>query len=330
MRFSLSLFASLMMSFFTVLSAGAVVYGDNDMDYIFDLSASEAKMSAPVAAMIETSSLNQLMISGTGESLRDRIWSAFAIPGGDSNGRRRLCPDIKFLDEIAIGTCSGVLIAPDKIATAAHCIAGENDQEYLKSYSWVFNYKDPLNISRTNIYRPIAIELRLQSHVRIYESYERKLANEERKKIGLSAMGPDQMDFTPYLDVAVVRLDRPVEGIIPATIDFSIQEPGNQLTMIGHPIGLPQKITRNGVLVENIGRSYSTTTLDTVKGNSGGPVFNAQTGHLVGLMVNQGIQYAFSMDRKDRCYRLISYDEQETDRKNLSGFMNISLIAPAL
>lgn len=311
-------------------SAFAVVYGPNDMENVDQLSALEERMSAPVAAMIDSQKLHDLIKEGKGDILRRRIWEAFGIPGGDSEGRRKICPDVKFLEEITIGTCSGVLIAPDKIATAAHCITGGTTEEYLKSYSWVFNYNDPENVNAQDIYRPIALVLRQEHHVALRESYERKLANEERKKLGYSLLGPDVMDFNPYLDVAVVQLDRPVKGIKPATIDFTPLTPQTPLTMIGHPIGLAKKITRNGVVVESIGKSYTTTTLDTVKGNSGGPVFHAQTGNLVGLMVNQGLQYAFSMDRKDRCYRLTSYPESETEPKNLSGFMSISLIAPAL
>lgn len=96
--------------------------------------------------------------------------------------------------------------------------------------------------------------------------------------------------------------------------------------MIGHPMGLSKKITRGGKVVESLSPHYMTTTLDTVKGNSGGPVFNAQTGALVGLIVNQGIQYAFTLDRKQGCYRLPNYSEEERNPKNLSGYMNAQLL----
>ncbi len=181
-----------------------LLYGNNDQSAIDQLSPLERRMSEPVAAMIDAETMENLEEH---LPLADKIWQVFAIPGGNANGARRLCSDVKFLDELAIGT---------------------------------------------------------------------------------------------------------------------------QLTTIGHPMGLPKKITRNGLVMGKIGDHYLTTTLDAVKGNSGGPVFNADTGALIGLIVNQGIQHAFSMDRKERCYRLTQYPENQTEAKNMSGVMNISLIEDVL
>ncbi len=306
------------------LNSFAVIYGANDMAPITGLTVLEEKMSKPVAAMIPNSELQNW--EQNGKTLSEMIWSIFAIPGGNAEGRRKVCADVSYLNELALGTCSGVLIAPNKIATASHCILGGSSEDYLKSFSWVFNYESPSDLIPENIYRPTAIELQITEHVRIFESPERQAVNEERKKLGLPPLGPDMMDFTPYLDVAIVRLDRSVKGIEPPHVDLNLQYPGTELTMIGHPMGLSKKITRGGKVVESLSPHYMTTTLDTVKGNSGGPVFNAQTGALVGLIVNQGIQYAFTLDRKQGCYRLPNYSEEERNPKNLSGYMNAQLL----
>lgn len=305
----------------------AVIYGNNDQSAIDQLSPLERRMSEPVAAMIDAETMENLEEH---LPLADKIWQVFAIPGGNANGARRLCSDVKFLDELAIGTCSGVLIAPDLLATASHCVLGDSDQDFLNRFRWVFRYHQGEAIDPHNVYRAIAIEKKLIQHVKIFESPELMATNEERKKLGLAPLPPDQMDFTPYRDITVVRLDRSVQHIQPAIIDFSAQAIGTQLTTIGHPMGLPKKITRNGLVMGKIGDHYLTTTLDAVKGNSGGPVFNADTGALIGLIVNQGIQHAFSMDRKERCYRLTQYPENQTEAKNMSGVMNISLIDDVL
>ncbi len=309
------------------LHAFAVIYGDNDQESIESLSPMEETMAQSVAAMIDSDYLEnpekRLL-------LQDGIWNIFAIPGGNANSARKLCPDVKFLDEVAMGTCSGVLIAENQIATASHCVLGESDQEFLKRFRWVFQYHHAETIDPQNIYRAISIEVKMLEHVRIFESPELKIINEERKKMGFSPLAADQMDFNPYRDITIIKLDRPVVGIPPTSIDFGPKEVGSRITMVGHPMGLSKKITRNGKIVRRIGDHYLTTTLDSVKGSSGGPVFNAETGALIGLMVNQGIQHAFAMDRKDRYYRLTRYSESEQEAKNLSGLMNISLIQEAL
>ncbi len=106
-----------------------------------------------------------------------------------------------------------------------------------------------------------------------------------------------------YKDFAVIRLDRPVENRQPPAIRRAGQvEAGERLFMMGHPNGIPLKISTQGVVKE----SYLTGELwegqeveldradgfffdlEMFGGNSGGPVFNAATG------VVEGIAHAYS------------------------------------
>ncbi len=305
-------------------SASAVVFGENDMASYSDDSSTllEQEMSRPVAAMIHISTLEDTINGIQQTTLSEKIWEIFKTP----NHGKTLCPNLKFAEEEAIGTCSGVLVAPDLIATAAHCLwAGE-----ISEYAWVFNYTDSNNIDQNKIYRAKEVVLKKDSIIKWDYSEGRKLFNEERKRLGLSPLGPDIMDFSGYQDIAVIRLEKAVIGVKPAEIDDSIQGPGTPLTIIGHPFGLSKKIIRNGEVVENLTEMYTTNTLDVVKGNSGGPVFSAETGKLVGLIVNQGKERAFTFDRKNRCYGMASYDENEKNPDSLSGYMNITHISEIL
>ena len=60
---------------------------------------------------------------------------------------------------------------------------------------------------------------------------------------------------------------------------------GDQLTVIGHPWGLPSKIAEGGKVLFSDQPQYFTTNLDTFQGNSGSAVFNSSSGVVEGILV---------------------------------------------
>ena len=91
-------------------------------------------------------------------------------------------------------------------------------------------------------------------------------------------VGTEPMAFDTGLDYALVPLLDPVPSdILPVSIARSDVLPGERLTMVHHPAGLPKKLTQYGC--------RATTTLtadtplrhrcDTLPGSSGAPILNA-------------------------------------------------------
>ena len=63
-------------------------------------------------------------------SLREKIQNKY---GKDIE----ISEEVRFLDQPAIGSCTGFLIAPDILVTAGHCI---NSLEEANQFVWVFDY----------------------------------------------------------------------------------------------------------------------------------------------------------------------------------------------
>lgn len=164
-----------------------------------------------------------------------------------------LKPGTRFYNQPIGAFCSGVLVAPDIIATAGHCI-----KEPLAVYGspvFVFGYQ--MDGPRT----PVT----MVNKVYIAE----KIIARKLLKTGE--------------DFCLIKLKEPVKYIRPVTLSTDQVKKGDKLYMLGHPTGLPQKYTPNGI-VNNVDGFTYTVTLDAFGGNSGSPVFNKKH-ELVGLLV---------------------------------------------
>lgn len=175
-----------------------------------------------------------------------------------------LCPSQRFSSQPSLSyACSGFLVGPNLIATAGHCMVntGESRNEtetYCKAFSWLFDYTedlDPARVPKSNLYKCKRV---------IYAVKDEK---------------------APFRDFALVELDRPVKGRSALRLSEATIAPSDRLTMIGHPLGLPAKLSRNArTLVNNKHRGSFLTNLDAFEGNSGSAVFN-QRNEVVGILV---------------------------------------------
>src|SRR5690606_16502789 len=116
------------------------------------------------------------------------------------------------------------------------------------NYRWVFDYR----VSKSN-----------QNSVTVD-----KTSIYSCKKIIFS-----KMDLFNGLDHAIIELDREVTDRNPVLVSksSSLESIGTEVAMIGHPSGLPTKITDNAKILKMKDSSY-VTNLDAFQINSGSGV----------------------------------------------------------
>lgn len=190
-----------------------------------------------------------------------------------------LCSGVRYLDQVASASCSGVLISPKHILTAGHCVVSKSDCD---NYKWIFDYKyhdgsDEILLSENEIYK-------------------------------CSSIVDRKFDTSRNIDYAVVELDREVVGRTPLktrtkgnekyfvkTVDSKTGEEilkqkisrvkrGDPLFLVGFPYGTPMKVTTNGKIIDKGLANAIRSNLDNFMGNSGGPVINATTGIVEGVI----------------------------------------------
>jgi hypothetical protein len=173
-------------------------YGRDDRQDVYQLAGQNLADSDSVVALFPSYQVNDL---GDGTA------ALLTVNYGDSYN---LCPSERFREQPIGSFCSGVLVVPDVIATAAHCIAGEIEVQNIR---FVFGYhmKDTdtpkLVINKSDIYQGVEVIAR-------------------------------QLDRNTGSDWALIRLDRPVVNHRIARIrEAGMVSDGNALHIIGHPMG---------------------------------------------------------------------------------------------
>ena len=222
-----------------------VIYGVDDRKEIKDLLDEMIKSNAD--SVVGIFDFDQIVSNGDGTS------SLVLRSYQDSF---RLCSNELFSPQLIGPSCTGFLIAPDMIATAGHCIDGSNF--LMKRFVFGFEIIDGNNAKTT-----------------IPDS-----------DIFQAAGIIDHRLETSGSDYAIVKLDRPVTGHNALTLNGSRKIRDNEnLYVIGHPSGLPKKFADGAVVRDNTPSTHFVSNLDTYGGNSGSPVFNANTHEVEGILV---------------------------------------------
>jgi hypothetical protein len=86
-------------------------------------------------------------------------------------------------------------------------------------------------------------------------------------------------------DYAILQLNQEVTGWSPLKLSSQPVTKSDTVYMIGHPSGLPMKVT-SGAKVFNIQPNKFSTLLTTYKGNSGSPIFHSDRHEVVGILIS--------------------------------------------
>jgi len=223
-------------------------------------------------------------------TLDDFMFEPYASEGSN------VCLDEPFLWQVAnpIG-CTGFLIAPNVLATAGHCVVNhgkvtDDITPECASFSWIFDHKLDDHGS---------LPMGGKSHKQIYHC----------KKV-IHAENDTERRFVSYgsrhgLDFALIELDRDVKDRKPLIAKLDVPMKDQELHLIGHPLGLPQKSSHGGFVNSNQNPFFYEASLDSFGGNSGSPVFDDE-GSVVGVLVRGPEDFYF--DEKSGCERLNKCD----------------------
>lgn len=222
-----------------------VIYGQDGRSDIYEVSDEALKKLAD--STVALIKTNQLLVQG----------STTVIQGKNYGQSMQLCSSERFREQSAGAFCSGSLVAEDTIITAGHCITSQSD---CVGTSFVFGYAVktsgvlPQQVLSNEVYR-------------CREIIKQVLVNNGA-------------------DYAVIKLDRAVTNHLSLKVRQTGQpQVGDSLVVIGHPAGLPTKITQGGVIRSTTSSDFFVAGVDTYGGNSGSAVFNARTKEIEGILV---------------------------------------------
>jgi len=229
------------------------VYGRDDRMEEYEVADPDIRAAGAATAMFLYR--DELVDNGNGtyqvqqESLA--WWYEWLDPIGTGNS---LCADEPFRDQPSVGTCTGVLVGPDLIATAAHCVACLESSELAVVFGFVMQDAETptVTLSPDQVYWVVEV-------------------------LEYQAGSPDW---------GMVRLDRPVVGVEPLPLRRTGKvADGQAVFMVGYPWGVPRKYATGAIVQENAESTFFQANVDAYRGNSGSPVINLDSMVVEGLLV---------------------------------------------
>jgi hypothetical protein len=178
---------------------------------------------------------------------------------------------------------SGFLVKEDMIATAGHCVA--RNIENLR-FLFGFRMSDPstpvTRVPKKNIYKAVEV---------VEKRYTTRGTN--------------------GTDWALVKLDRKVEDRPVVELCMTDVAYDQSIYVIGHPAGLPLKFAP-GSRIKQLHPANFIADLDIYSGNSGSPVFDADSHKVVGIVIQGDDRDFYTWTGK--CYVSVVYPR--TDMKS--------------
>ncbi len=228
-----------------------VVYGTDNRVEVY------AEPSERLAQVARESTL-ALILNRRLSRQADGSWLVASPTAAERHG---LCADEPFALQPAAADCSATLIAEDLAITAGHCVWSIST---CRSYALVFNYL----YAAPN-------ELAVIHDNAVYQCKELVFLE-------------TTLDGDAPVDLAVVRLDRPVVGFRSVAIAPSNSVAlGAPVVLVGTTEGVPIKIDRGGSVQSYVGRLPTgfKANLDAFIGSSGSGVYSVG-GQLIGVLSN--------------------------------------------
>jgi hypothetical protein len=245
-----------------------IIYGDDDrMD---EYEVSDPLLLAAGDSTAAVVSISDLQDNGDGTySLSSLTFAEYY----QATRGRPLCLDEPYRDQPNPAWCSAFLVAPDVMATAGHCVtdSGEcTDVAFVFGFVMVDANTPVMTVDASQVYFCTEI-----------------IARQETSE-----------------DWGLIRLDREVTDHVPLAVRRSGKiDDGADVTVIGHPVGLPRKYAGGATVRDNTPSDYFGANVDTYGGNSGSAVFDSLTMVVEGILVrgNEDFEQDGPCDRSNVC-----------------------------
>lgn len=243
------------------LNATAAIYGPDNRQ-LLSPSHSHYALSRSVAVLVPNNFIeDSKTVTGT------KDLATFPL-----TETQYLCPSERFASQPSFHvSCTGFLIAPDLLMTAGHCAVtfGETHDEanpYCTDFSWYFDFEadsrgrvKTTGISAENIYQCEKIIQAAHTSIPVSETV---------------------IDFKD--DFAIIKLKKAVKNRTPLKLTTARPLPGDNVTILGHPLGAPKTISTGQILSNEA--TYDRSNVHSFQGNSGSPMLNSK-GEVFGILV---------------------------------------------
>ena len=229
-----------------------VIYGKDNRTEEYDITSLAYRRAGDATIMLVYAS--ELTANGDGTyTLPSKTFGDWYLDLDPIDTGLPLCDAERFRNQPAPGICSGVLVAPDIVATAGHCVACETIGNLAVVFGFVMqNATTPvLTVSADDVYWCHEV-------IAYHDSYP---------------------------DWSLIRLDRNVTSHIPMNMRAGgVVSDGQALLAVSHPWGVPRKYDAGGIVRENSAPTYFQANVDVYMGSSGAPIFNRSTLEIEGLV----------------------------------------------
>lgn len=225
----------------------------------------------------------------------------FLVEAESLRDSRVLCSSERFEEQRRIFSCTGFLIAEDLLMTAGHCMRSELTCE---NSFWIFGEK-----SGPELFNDKAFFL----NDRVFAC----------KKIIKQKIDKDK-----GVDYAIIKLDRkpPARRRPLKVANWRPVNEDTEVVLISHPLGLPLKVDEKGV-TRSTGPLTSVVEIDAFKGSSGGPVFDAITGYVVGMLTSGEDDFVLKREGRKSCYAIKKCDSSECKGETVLKIAAVSEIS---
>jgi V8-like Glu-specific endopeptidase len=262
----------------TETASQPVIYGADDRQQYYDIQ-SPAVRSLVATRSVALVPTDAVAIKDGQVLLRGPTWQAAA----------GLCPDVRLATDPVVASCSAILLAPDLVLTAGHCLSAVDCGSMAIVRGFRRDAPDHL--------APIGLEdLAFCRSVIAWDP-------------GEESQG-DRLDYAwieldhPLADPSSLRTGTGTADGSSAPVQFASEDAvslGQPLVSFGYGGGGPVTMTAATVTNARIGHGdFFLTDLDAFQGMSGAPLFDSEQ-HLVGID-NRGAP-DFVWDAAGRCYR---------------------------
>lgn len=186
--------------------------------------------------------------------------ATYSILAATLSEKADLTEGSKFEKELAPGYCTATLMTADTVLTARHCLpnGGRSQAATCGGTTFIFDFE--------------------QSVAEVSKNQVRRCGR--------------VLQEDPENDLAIIALDRPVLDRGPIESHMSRKpEVGEEVYVVGHPSGLPKKLTGPYPVLEQKG-NQALAQANTFKGSSGSPVFSARDYAFVGMLIAGASDYS--------------------------------------